>query len=210
MNRIECIEAFARVRGSAVVVVSPGYTAHELAHAGHHDLTMYNMEMGYAAPICLGVALARPHQRVVALEGDGSMLMGLPVLTTIARYGPANLTVVVFDNGQYLTTGSGQVRTATTAGRADLAALGCAAGFAADHVIASDSLETFEPAVSRVVSEPGPWLVVARVDTSDRGDPRARGEFPTDLVEQAVVFQLALRASVSVTPSADLPHPPAL
>jgi sulfopyruvate decarboxylase subunit beta len=193
VKRIECVEAFARQRGDAVAIVSPGYTAHELACAGHTDVTLYNMEMGYAAPMCLGLALARPERRVVALEGDGSLLMGLPVLTTIARYAPANLSVIVFDNGQYLTTGRGEVLTATRAGGADLAGLGCAAGLAAEHVLAPSDVAEFESAVARALSEPGPWLIVARVDTSDRGDPRARGDFPTDLVEQTVLFQLSLR-----------------
>jgi sulfopyruvate decarboxylase subunit beta len=193
MQRIACVEAFARQRGDAVVIVSPGYTAHELACAEHRDFTMYNMEMGYAAPMCLGVALARPDRRVVALEGDGSLLMGLPVLTTMARYAPPNLTVIVFDNGQYLTTGRGEVLTATRAGRADLAGLGCAAGLSADHVLAPADVAEFETCVGRALSEPGPWLIVARVDTSDRGDPRARGDFAADVVEQAVLFQLSLR-----------------
>jgi sulfopyruvate decarboxylase subunit beta len=193
VQRIACVEAFARLRGDAIVIVSPGYTAHELAEAEHQDATLYNMEMGYAAPMCLGLALARPERRVVALEGDGSLLMGLPVLTTMARYAPPNLTVIVFDNGQYLTTGRGEVLTATRAGRADLAALGCAAGLAADHVFAPDDVVDFESAVGRALREPGPWLIVARVDASDRGDSRARGEFPRDLVEQAVLFQASLR-----------------
>jgi sulfopyruvate decarboxylase subunit beta len=193
VKRIACVEAFARHRGDAVVIVSPGYTAHELACAEHTEVTLYNMEMGYAAPMCLGLALARPDRRVVALEGDGSLLMGLPVLTTMARYAPPNLTVIVFDNGQYLTTGRGEVLTATRAGRADLAGLGRAAGLSAECVLLADDLALFEACVGRALSEPGPWLIVARVDTSDRGDPRARGDFPHDLVEQAVVFQASLR-----------------
>jgi sulfopyruvate decarboxylase subunit beta len=193
VKRIACVEAFARHRGDAIVIVSPGYTAHELACAEHREETLYNMEMGYAAPMCLGLALARPERRVVALEGDGSLLMGLPVLTTMARYTPPNLTVIVFDNGRYLTTGRGEVPTATRAGRADLAGLGCAAGLAADHVLVPEDEAAFEDAVARALSEPGPWLIVARVDISDRGDSRARGDFPTDVVEQAVLFQLSLR-----------------
>src|SRR5207249_1225664 len=72
----------------------------------------YNMDMPYTSPMCLGLALACPDERVVALEGDGSMLMALSGLTTIGRYQPENLTVIVFDNRVYLTTGSGTVPTA--------------------------------------------------------------------------------------------------
>jgi len=121
MNRIECVEAFSRVRAGALVIVSPGFTGHELAKAGHDDRTIYNMEMGYAAPMCLGLALARPDQRVVALEGDGSMLMGLSTFATLARYPAPNLAIVVFDKARYLTTGSGAVETATAHGQRGLA-----------------------------------------------------------------------------------------
>ena len=192
MKRVACVEAFARRRGDAVVIVSPGYTAHELACAEHTEVTLYNMEMGYAAPMCLGVAPARPDRRVVAIEGDGSLLMSASCLTTIARYAPANLSILVFDNGCYLTTGRGAVATATGHG-ADLAMLARGAGLSDAQVSDVRNLDAFESALGRALSERGPWLIVAHVDSSDRGDPRARGDFPTDLVEQAVLFRLALR-----------------
>jgi sulfopyruvate decarboxylase subunit beta len=190
MNRIECIEAFSRVRGGAPVIVSPGSAGHELAWAGHEDATIYNMEMGYAAPMCLGIALARPAQKVVALEGDGSMLMGLSTFATLARYPAPNLVIVVFDNQRYLTTGSGVVDSATAYG-VDLAAMARGAGLRC--VCSISKLDDFERAVGRAMSEDGPWVIVAHVDASDRGDPRARGGFPNDIVEQAVLFQQAVR-----------------
>lgn len=190
MNRIDCVGAFARVRNGAVVIVSPGFTGHELAAAEHDDATLYNMEMGYAAPMCLGLALANPAQRVVALEGDGSMLMALGTFATVARYAVKNLTIVVFDNGRYLTTGSGSVASATSAG-ADLAAIARAAGVVSSLLV--EDLAAFEGSIGQAMTADGPWVIVARVDGSDRADPRARGGFPNDLVEQSVLFQLALR-----------------
>jgi thiamine pyrophosphate-dependent acetolactate synthase large subunit-like protein len=190
LNRIECLDAFARLRGEAIVVVGPGFAGHELASAEHTDLTLYNMDMGYALPLCLGIALAQPTQRVVAIEGDGSLVMALSSLTTLARYAPANLTVIVFDNGYYLTTGSGSVESVTAHG-ADLAALGRAAGLR--QVVGLDDIGSFETAARQALGEPGPWLIVARVDTTDRNSPRARGGFSNDIVEQAVLFQVALR-----------------
>jgi thiamine pyrophosphate-dependent acetolactate synthase large subunit-like protein len=190
MNRIECAEAFARVRAGALVIVSPGFTGHELAKAGHDDGTIYNMEMGYAAPMCLGLALARPDRRVVALEGDGSMLMGLSTFATLARYPVRNLVIVVFDNSRYLTTGSGLVETATAHG-VDLAAMARGAGL--ECVCAVSELPAFEDAIGTAMREGGPWVIVAKVDASDRQDPRARGGFPNDIVEQAVLFRQRLK-----------------
>jgi thiamine pyrophosphate-dependent acetolactate synthase large subunit-like protein len=189
LNRIECVEAFAKLRGDAIVIVSPGFTGHELHAAKHEDATIYNMDMPYATPMCLGLALANPERRVVALEGDGSMLMALGALSTIGRYRPENVAVIVFDNRVYLTTGSGTVPTAEV----DFAAVAGASGIAQTSSVSD--LPAFEHATRQSLTEPGPWLISARVDASDRGDPRARGELPGDLVEQAVLFQKALRVA---------------
>ena len=192
MNRIECVQAFARVRGDALVIVSPGFTGHELAAAEHRDETLYNMEMGYAAPMSLGLALALPQRKVVALEGDGSMLMALGTFATVARYADdaPNLTLVVFDNQRYLTTGSGSVETATKT-HADLASVARACGVASAE--RATTIEQFDAHITNAMQRPGPHVVVAIVDGSDRADPRARGGFPYDVVEQSVFFQRALR-----------------
>lgn len=188
MNRVECIEVFAKLRGRAIVIVSPGFTGHELHAAQHEDTTIYNMDMPYASPMCLGLALSCPDRRVVALEGDGSMLMALGTLSTIGRYRPENLAIIVFDNRVYLTTGSGAVPTAEV----NFAAAARASGL--ERASCVSDLAAFERATQQALAEPGPWLISASVDVSDRGDPRARGELPGDLVEQAVLFQKALRA----------------
>jgi thiamine pyrophosphate-dependent acetolactate synthase large subunit-like protein len=194
VNRIECLEAFAAVRGNAAVIVGPGFAGHELAAAGHSDLTIYNMEMGYAASVCLGLALAlEPSgKRVVAIEGDGSMLMALPTLTTVGRYPARNLVIVVFDNGAYLTTGRGAVASATAESGADLAAMarGAGCGLQVEDVA---SLASFTGAIRAAMSGDGPWVIVAHVDGSDRQDPRARLHFDTDIPDQAALFRKALR-----------------
>jgi sulfopyruvate decarboxylase subunit beta len=194
VNRIDALQAFADVRGDAAVIVGPGFAGHELAAAEHHDLTIYNMEMGYAASMCLGLALSLQNtgRQVVAIEGDGSMLMALPTLTTMARYPVENLTVVVFDNRGYLTTGRGAVASATASG-ADLAAMARGAGpnLRVEHV---SELESFRVAISRAMHEDGPWVIVAEVDTADRQDSRARAHFDTDIPDQAALFRRALSA----------------
>ena len=185
LNRIECIAAFARVRAGAAVIVSPGLAGYELYRAGAEYATIYNMDMPYASPMCLGLALSCSEQRVVAIEGDGSMLMALGVFTTVARYQPANLGIIVFDNGHYVTTGDGQVPTATSAGT-DLAAIARAAGIAA---------------------EPGPWVIVAKVDASDRTSYGERGGFAYDIVEQAVLCQRELRWRRGAVDDTRVPSP---
>jgi sulfopyruvate decarboxylase subunit beta len=193
VNRIECLEAFALRRQDALVIVGPGFAGHELAAAEHHDATLYNMEMGYAAPMCLGLALALEPvgRKVVAIEGDGSMLMTLPTFSTMARYPARNLIVLVFDNGSYVTTGRGAVQTATTTGT-DLAGVARAAGLG-DQALSIDTMDGFTAALEQAMRTDGPWVIVARVDTSDRQDPRARQHFDSDLPDQAAFFRRALR-----------------
>jgi thiamine pyrophosphate-dependent acetolactate synthase large subunit-like protein len=103
--------------------------------------------------------LAQPKRRVFALEGDGSLLMQLGALATIANRAPKNLTIVVWDNRMYQITGLQQT---ATAGKADLVEIARAAGIA-QSAWAGDE-DDFERLVTRSLSEDGPWFIAARID----------------------------------------------
>jgi thiamine pyrophosphate-dependent acetolactate synthase large subunit-like protein len=113
--------------------------------------------MGLATSIGLGVALARPERRVCVLEGDGSLLMNLGSLATIACEAPPNLGIIVWDNGCHALTG-GQP-TATSKGTS-LAAIARGAGI--PQVEEAASLEEFARACRRLLSARGPWVLIAR------------------------------------------------
>ncbi len=115
--------------------------------------------MGLACPIALGVALAQPSRRVVALEGDGSLLMQLGCLTTIAMLRPRNLVIIVMDNGCYQITGAQKT---TTAFAADIVAIAQGAGIAQARWAADEAM--FESLVRRALAEDGPHLIAARID----------------------------------------------
>jgi thiamine pyrophosphate-dependent acetolactate synthase large subunit-like protein len=134
------------------------------------------------------MALAWPERKVVAIEGDGSVLMGLTALVTSARYAPDNLVILVFDNGVYLTTGSG-TSTSPTATGTDIEGLGRAAGFSRTATV--EGLEDAANALTRAMQEPGPWLIVAKVDTSDRAQSGGFLPLPTDVFEGAQRFRSA-------------------
>src|SRR5205085_2028062 len=125
--------------------------------------------------------LALPNERVYALEGDGSLLTSLGVLTTIARYRPANLVVVVFDNHAYFSTGALPSATATGT---DLAAVGRAAGLA--HAFSVADLPAFERALDRAARDDGPFLIVADVEPQDNPGPAGYTAYPFDIVESAI------------------------
>src|SRR6476619_5718185 len=161
MKRPEFIELFARNRGDIPTITGPGLMTRELfAVTGDDPTILYNMEMPYATPMCLGLAMARPRQRIVALEGDGSLISALGILTTVARYRPPNLTVIVLDNESFSTFGTGMI-SATAAG-ADLAAVSRGCGL--DKTISVNTLELSEAAMPKVLREPGPWVMIAKVD----------------------------------------------
>jgi sulfopyruvate decarboxylase subunit beta len=191
MKRPDFIEVFARHRGDIPTITGPGLMTRELfAVTGDDPTILYNMEMPYATPMCLGLAMARPKQRFVALEGDGSLIMALGVLTTIARYKPANLTVIVLDNESFSTFGASMV--SATATGTDLAAVSRGCGL--DQTIDVTTLQEAEAAMPKVMREPGPWVVIAKVDAQSEQDPRFARNSP-DVTEQSLDFSRMLRRS---------------
>src|SRR5215467_482239 len=98
----------------------------DLYAAGHRPQNFYMLgSMGLACPIAMGLAMAQPERGVIALEGDGSILMGLGCLTTIANLKPRNLTIIIMDNALYQITGGQKT---ATGGVTDIVAVARGAG----------------------------------------------------------------------------------
>lgn len=187
MNRRETLEIFARYRGDAPTIVGPSMGGRILFDVDHREPTIYNMELGYPTAMCLGLALALPQERIFALEGDGSMLAGLGVFATVARYRPRNLAILVIDNGVYATTGA--MKSAAGAGT-DIAAIGRAAGIAAAERVADPN--ALATALARTVREDGPFLIVAEVEPDDPKVASQARAMPFDIVEAAIRFRRVL------------------
>jgi sulfopyruvate decarboxylase subunit beta len=189
MNRIEVLRYLASLRNGEPMIISPGLTNYTIAEEKDEPLTIYNMDMPYATPMALGMALGWPERKVISIEGDGSLLAGPGVLTTIARYQPKNLIVVVFDNGAYLTTGSGRAPTATAFGT-DIEGLGKAAGMSKTRTVAD--IGPAKEALQQAFQEPGPWLIVAKVDQQDRPAERVRYPLSVYVFEAGPRFHRAV------------------
>ena len=151
----------------------------DLWASGQRPQNFYMLgSMGLAPSIALGVALAQPDRKVFCLEGDGSILMHLGSLATIALMAPRNLAIVIVDNGIYQITG-GQ-KTHTSHGT-DLVAIAAGAGLAKAQWARDES--HFEAWVDRALAEDGPWLIGVRTDDSppagvtDRDPVRIRERF---------------------------------
>jgi len=151
----------------ALVVTGLGSPAYDVFAAGDRDSNFYLWgAMGGAASLGLGLALAQPSKLVVVITGDGEQLMGIGSLATIGAKCPANLTVLVLDNGHYGETG--MQRSHTSLGT-DLVAV--ANGFGIADAIRVENLEGSGEIARRISARRGP--VFAQVLIQPATPPRA-------------------------------------
>jgi thiamine pyrophosphate-dependent acetolactate synthase large subunit-like protein len=149
------------------------------------DFAYIPSAMGQAPALGLGLALARPGCGVVVVNGDGSLLMNLGCLVTLAQ-NPADVYLLVLDNGLYEVTGG---QPTAGSGRTDFAALGRGAGIG--RVYACDSLAAWRGCAAEALSGPGPVLVWLRVEGRlDQKTPSA----PHPMAEQIHRLREALEA----------------
>ena len=160
MDRSQCIEMMYPELEDKLVVTIMGACAQELYDLGHRENFFYLQHaMGLASSIGLGLARHLPGERVVVLDGDGSVLMNLGTFATLARYRPNNLVHVVFDNGSLLSTGGFESH--TTSGVTDLATIARGAGI--EHVADVGTTHEFGEAVLEAFEREALSVIVARV-----------------------------------------------
>lgn len=179
-----------------VVVTSMGAVSAELQSLGHRPSFFYLQHaMGLASSMGLGIALSRPELKVVVFDGDGSVLMNLGGLTTLARYAPPNLVHVVFDNESLVSVGGFPTATATGT---DLEGVARAAGVPLACTVRD--LSTFQAAFEDALTRDVLSCIVAKVE------PVGPSGYVTDLplLENRFQFARHLRdmgAPVSSHPS---------
>jgi len=160
MERAGCIEMIYPELEDRIVVTIMGACAQELYNLGDRDNFFYLQHaMGLASSIGLGLAMHLPAERVIVLDGDGSVLMNLGTFVTLARYRPRNLIHVVFDNGSLLSTGGFESQTA--AGLTDIAAIGRGAGI--EHVATASTTIEFGEAFLAALEREDLSVIVAKV-----------------------------------------------
>jgi len=185
MKRIDALQAIYPDLEKSVVVTIMGAVAAELQSIGHRPNFFYLQHaMGLASSLGLGIALARPEAQVIVIDGDGSVLMNLGGLSTMARYRPRNLLHVVFDNESLLSVGG--FPTATSTGT-DLAGVAAAAGVPRTATVRD--LDAFRREFTGALAAHDLATIVAKVDATG---PKA---FLTDLglLENRFQFQRCLR-----------------
>jgi thiamine pyrophosphate-dependent acetolactate synthase large subunit-like protein len=160
MTRYECLAILAPLlKDDDLVVTTLGWVAGEWFALRPKESNLYQINMGMCTPLCLGLALVLPHRRVIALESDGSVLLNLSSIATLANQRPPNLTVIVFDNQCYMATGG--LPTAT-AGPTDLAGIAKAAGI--EHSYSVSSMKEFEDHATATLDRKAPSYIVAKVE----------------------------------------------
>ena len=193
MKRIEALNAVYSRLEDRVVVTIMGAVAAELQSIGHRPNFFYLQHaMGLASSMGLGIALSRPERQVIVFDGDGSVLMNLGGLTTLARYRPRNLVHVVFDNESLLSVGG--FPTATSTG-SDLAAIAAAAGVPRTATVRT--VDDFTRAFDEALAAGELTTLVAKVDAV------GPAKYVTDLslVENRFEFQRYLTRAVHAQPA---------
>ena len=160
MLRLDCLRSVYSELEHCLVVTIMGAVATELHSLGHRPNFFYLQHaMGLASSTGLGLALCLPHQTVLVFDGDGSLLMNLGSLSTMARYHPANLVHVVFDNESLLSVGG--FPTATSTGT-DLEGIVRSAGI--PNAVTVRSVESFKAAVGEAIDRKQLTTIVAKVE----------------------------------------------
>jgi thiamine pyrophosphate-dependent acetolactate synthase large subunit-like protein len=162
MIRRECLELIAPLMTDQLVVTSQSGQRIEWSHLSNHEGNLLLGMMGCALGVGIGLALALSHRRVVVLESDGSVLLSLFNLATLARLKPSNLSVFVFDNGVY--SGSRISEPTATSGHTDLEKVAKGAGIRQAMTIRS--LRAFKKDGIAALKKKSPSFIVCKVEES--------------------------------------------
>jgi thiamine pyrophosphate-dependent acetolactate synthase large subunit-like protein len=185
MTRAEATRLLVARLKNEVVVSNLGQASLDLQRHGDRPLDCYTFgAMGQCSSLGLGIALARPDVRVVCLDGDGSLLMNLGSLCTIATVAPRNYALVVWDNEVHMTTGG---QPTATAYRSSLAAIARGAGI--EKVLEPRTSADLEHAYTRMLGEDGPFFVNVKVEKG-----RAEGKLDRDVIAYKLRFMKAVAA----------------
>ena len=162
MLRVDCLYSVYADLERCLVVTIMGAVAAELQSLGHRPNVFYlEHAMGLASSTGLGLALCLPEQEVVVFDGDGSVLMNLGGLSTLARYHPKNLVHVIFDNESLLSVGGFPTATATGT---DLEGVARASGIAKTATVRT--VDEFSEAVKEAVRGNDLTCIVAKVEAA--------------------------------------------
>lgn len=160
-----------------LVVACIGNTSGFWGQLRQQETDLFHITMGMCTPAALGLALALPNRKVVALDGDGNLLLNLGSLGTVANQNPSNLTIIVFDNGNYLGSHKKEPGMPTaTGGKLNLEGVAKASGIASACTV--NSVEEFQKNVQAALSKKGPHFIAAKIEALDNVRPPKTKRLP--------------------------------
>jgi sulfopyruvate decarboxylase TPP-binding subunit len=162
MRRYDCFKVIAPLVADSLVITNLANTATEWRSVRPHEGNLYSVGMGMVTPYAIGVAMALPNRRVLALDGDGGILFDLSVLGTLGQTAPPNLCVLVLDNEGYASTGKWPSTASLTAGPVDIEAVARGSGIA--NACTVRSLDALVAALEAAWHGTGPSFIVAKVN----------------------------------------------
>ena len=196
LTKDELLQPLAALRKNEVVITCMSVTRPWGLLSDHElDFASADSAMGHTADLALGIALAQPSRRVICLNGDGSMLMNLGTLVTIAGSGASNLILFVLENGTYEITGNQPI---PGAGNVDFPGLARAAGF--PRVYSFNRDVGYEATLPEILEAEGPVFVGVGVEPGSEGpisrSDRERSRYlQTSLAHCSAEFRKAITRS---------------
>lgn len=193
MPLIPALEVLRDARGESIVITTMG-SAREWPRISRHPLDFHYVpsSMGQAPALGLGLALAQPDRKVIALNGDGCMLMNLGSLVTITAQAPKNYALIVLDNGVYEVTGrqptAGSASGRTSGTKIDFSGLARAAGY--KMTFPFHELDRWRDGVAEVLAAEGPVFVTLDIQPVTEGDVSITA--PGPIQERLARFREAL------------------
>ena len=170
-------ELSINVSDDVLVLTSIGNNSGFWGQLKEREANLFHLTMGMCSSTALGLALALPKRKIVAVDSDGNLLLNLGVLGTIANEGPKNLIIVVMDNGNYLGSHKHAPGMPTaTSGRMDLEAVARGCGIASASSIEDAAL--FRDRIQAALSTPGPHFIRARIEALDQDGPKKTKRVP--------------------------------
>lgn len=167
LKRQRTIEILSEERkGDELLLLNVGPTTGQVVALDHRETNLYQVTMGYVSAVALGLALSLPSVKVISIEGDGSLLMGLEKLCTIGNKNPKNLGLIIMDNETYGT--AGQFYSATH-GKTDLETIAKGAGI--DNCLTVRSEDAYRNAVRNGLSGNELFAIIAKIEGKGPDEP---------------------------------------
>src|SRR5574341_993967 len=170
-------ELSAMVPDDVLVLTSIGNNSGFWGQFKDREANLFHLTMGMCSSTALGLALALPKRKVLALDSDGNLTLNLGVLGTIANEAPKNLTIVVMDNQNYLGSNKREPGMPTaTAGKMNLEAVARACGI--ESACTVEDAAAFRDKIHRALASDGPHFIRARVEALDTDGPKKSKRVP--------------------------------